>query len=120
MIRLALPPPTITITNQGESVAEEDYTLICTVSILEDIVENVLLSSTWSNAYGHPLQQNITTIHNATASFMTLLYFSPVYVSHGGQYICNASITVPELSLVKTSSHTYDVIVQCKFKKYHS
>ena len=114
MILLALPPPTITITSQGDSVVGENYTLICTVSIIEDIVENALLSSTWSNANGHPPQQNITTIHNVNASFMTLMYFSPVYASHGGQYICNTSITVPELSLVKTSSHTYDVIVQRK------
>lgn len=110
----ALPSPTITITDQGGSVVGENYTLICAVSTLEDIAENVALSGTWTDVYGHPLQQDLTITHGATVSMA--LHFSPVDASHGGQYICNASITVPELSIVKTSSQPYDVIVQCKYK----
>ena len=44
-----------------------------------------------------------------------MLHFSPVEASHGGQYICNASITIPELSIAKTSSQAYDVTVQRKY-----
>lgn len=108
----ALPSPAITITSLGDAVVGENYTLNCTVSVLEGIVGNVILNSTWTNVSGHPLQSDLTTTHGASASFM--LHFSPLYASHGGQYICNASVTVPELSVVKKSSQTYDVIVQSK------
>ena len=44
------------------------------------------------------------------------LHFISVDASRGGQYICNASITVPELSIEKTSSLRYNVTVQRKHK----
>ena len=90
----------------------ENYTLNCTVSILEGIVGNVILSSTWTNASGNPLQPDLTTTYDASVSF--ILHFSPLYASHGGQYICNASVTVPELSITKKSSQTYDIITRSK------
>lgn len=110
MTPLALPPPTITITSQGDSAVGENYTLVCTAFILQEIAEDVLLSAFWSSANRHPSQREITTVYNATAS--SVLYFSPVRASLSGQYTCNVSVTVPELSLVKMFSHTYDVIVQ--------
>lgn len=110
-----LPPPTITITSHGDSVVGENYTLICTVSTLEDITENSVLSGTWTDINGHSLQQDLITVNETTSFFM--LHFTPVDTSDGGQYICNASITVPKLSVVTASSKFYDIVIQ---SEYHS
>lgn len=109
----ALPSPAIIITTQGDSIVGRNYTLMCTVSTLEDITENVALSGTWTDINGRLLQDDVTTTHAGTTASV-ILHFSTVNASHGGQYICNASITVPELSLVRTSSQHYDVVVQRK------
>ncbi len=110
----ALPSPSITIISEGDSVVGKNYTIICVVSTVEDIVQNIVLNGTWIGANGHPLQQHLTITNGTTASIA--LHFSSVDASHGGQYICNASITVPELSIVKTSSQRYNVNVQRKHK----
>ena len=109
----ALPSPVVTITSIGDSVVGENYTLNCTVSILENIVGNAILSSTWTNVNGHPLQPDLAITHGASTSLV--LHFSPLYASHGGQYICNASVTVSELSIIKKSSQPYDIIAQSKY-----
>ena len=108
----ALPSPVVTITSLGDPVVGENYTLNCTVSILVNIAGNAILSSTWTNANGHPLEPDLIITHSASTSLM--LHFSPLYASHGGQYICNASVTVPELSKIVQSSQPYDIIAQSK------
>lgn len=112
----ALPSPVVTITSLGDSVVGENYTLNCTVSIIENIVGNAILSSTWTNANGRPLESDLTITHGASTSFM--LHFSPLHASDGGQYICNASVTVPELSIIKKSSQPYDIIAQSNYKLF--
>lgn len=110
-----LPPPTITITSQKDSVVGENYTLTCTVSTLEDIAENSILSGTWTDVNGHSLQQDLIIVNETTSFFM--LHFTPIDTSDGGQYICNASITVPKLSIVTAFSKFYDIIIQ---REYHA
>ena len=113
-IHAALPSPAIIITTEGDSIVGRNYTLTCIVSTLEDITENIALSGSWTDINGRLLQDDVTTTHAGTTTSI-MLHFSTINASHGGQYICNASITVPELSLVKTSTQHYDVIVQRKY-----
>ncbi len=105
-----MPVPSITITSEGNSTAGENYTLTCSVSVIEGLVDDASVTTSWTNNRGEPIQPDFmqTSGINKTAT----LEFNPLLLSHGGQYVCNASIAIAGISIVKTNSQLYDITIQ--------
>ena len=107
-----LPVPVITIISEGDSTAGENYTLTCSASVIEGLIPDAVVSLSWADIRGDPIQRSFmqTSGINTTSA----LHFSPLLLSHGGQYVCNASITISAISTVKQNSQPYDIITQSK------
>lgn len=100
-----LPVPVITVTDSGTPSAGENYTLTCNVSIITGVVDGTVVSVAWLDSSGNLVQSSSSTLVNT-------LYFEPLVLSHGGQYTCNSSITIPMTSTVRSNLEVRNVIVQ--------
>ena len=80
------------------------------MSVIEGLADGASITASWTDDRRNPLQSDISQTLN-TSTTLTL-EFIPLFSSHGGQYMCNASITVPVISTVKRSSEPYDIIIQ--------
>ena len=76
---------TVNISTSGSPVAGQMYTLTCT----RRIVGNTSLTPvvTWSNSNGVVTSGNGITVSNGN------LTFNPLHTSHGGQYICQSTLS---------------------------
>lgn len=81
--------------------------------MIEGLVDDALLTASWTDINGDTVQSDImqTSGVNMTAT----LDFYPLFSSHGGRYVCNASITIPATSTVKSNSEPYDVIIHSNY-----
>ena len=105
-----LPLPVITISSLGRSVAGENHTLSCEVSVIDGLVDDALVTTSWTEGRGTSLQADSVQTYNENTTLT--LEFTPLLSSHGGQYICTASVTIPAISVVRRNSESYDIIIQ--------
>ena len=108
----ALPPPVVTTSSYGSTIAGSVYSLVCMVKVVDGLV--VVPDVVWMMD-GAILVNGINTTLTRTVSGgnSTLnLTFIPLFTSHGGQYTCVATISVPQLSLSVTNSSAVTVSVQ--------
>ena len=119
-----LPPPVVTTSSYGSSIAGSVYSLVCMVKVVDGLV--VVSDVVWMKDGGILLNgTNATLTRTVSGGNNTLnLTFNSLLTSHGGQYICVATISVPQLSLNITNSSAVSVSVQSKFnnvtfKFYH-
>ena len=119
-----LPPPVVTTLSYGSSIAGSVYSLVCTVKVVDGLV--VVPDMVWMKDGGALVNGTNTTLtRTVSGGNSTLnLTFNPLLTSHGGQYTCVATISVPQLSLSVTKSSAVTVSVQGEFnnvtfKCYH-
>ena len=108
---LDLPAPDINITTTGDSTAGEMYTLICTVTSVANLFsppELVWMKTDSGVLNGsETLMEGTTTARNFT--------FSPLLTSQGGEYTCQATITITKAGIEDlTNTVTMNVSVQSK------
>ena len=107
----ALPAPEVMITTEGDSTAGQQYTLTCTVTVVENLV--VEPGVEWS---GGRTPSGVGSVRRDGATFTLTLTFNPLRTSDGGQYTCTASVNVSEISISNLNNKTsIDVIVQSMF-----
>ncbi|KAL5486725.1 hypothetical protein EMCRGX_G019242 [Ephydatia muelleri] len=108
----ALPPPVVTTSSYGSTIAGSVYSLVCMVKVVDGLV--VVLDVVWMKDEGVLVNgTNITLTRTVSGGNSTLnLTFNPLLTSHGGQYTCVATISVPQLSLSVTNSSAVTVSVQ--------
>ena len=90
-----------------------DFGLVCTVTM------NVDLNADPTLCWLGPDESPVLSEHNITVGTPMVndnvtslaLFFTPLNSSHGGEYTCNAAISVPELSVTLSKSATSDFIV---------
>ena len=114
----ALPPPVVTTSSYGSTIAGSVYSLVCMVKVVDRL--EVVPVVVWRKGGGVLLVNGINTTLTRTVSGgnSTLnLTFNPLLTSHGGQYTCDATISVPQLSLNVTNSSAVTVSVQSEFDK---
>ena len=78
---------TVNITTSGSPVAGQMYTLTCTGRIVGNT--SLIPVVTWSNSNGVVTSRNGITVSNG------ILTFNPLHTSHGGQYICQSTLSSP-------------------------
>ena len=108
----ALPPPVVTSSSYGSTIAGLVYSLQCMVKVVDGLV--VVPDVVWMKDGGVLVNGTNTTLtRTMSGGNSTLnLTFNPLLTSHGGQYTCVATISIPQLSLSITNS---DVSVLSEF-----
>ena len=95
-------------------VAGEVYTLICTVTVDEFLQANLTLS--WSRLESDG--DILITGHQLSKENNIILSFNPLNTSHGGMYVCEATITIAgNVLLIQTINDSQTLYVQSKFTK---
>ena len=111
----ALPPPLVTTSSSGSSLAGSMYSLVCTVKVVDGLV--VVPNVVWMKDT-RPLVNGVNATLTRTMSGGSTalnLIFSPLRTSHGGQYTCVATISVPQIMLTtQTTSSPVTLSVQSK------
>ena len=111
---LALPPPEVIISSDGSTTAGDVYTLTCNATVVENLAVRPDIQWLYTNG-------TIVGGTNITVGTMMMLgnvftqnfTFSPLHTSHGGQYICRASVDIPVISLSGINSESsMGIIVQ--------
>ena len=114
------PPPTVTISGDGDPVAGNLYTLTCTVT--ENLKADAVVM--WLDSTRDPINLEDTlagdVLRNGNTSTLQLT-FNPLRTSHGQKYICTARIHFLEItSIPDTSSNTsFPVTVLSKCVALH-
>ena len=114
---LELPLPLTSISSPPVTEAGQSLSLTCNVSVVEHLVvspqviwmqpSGSIVGSGNPSTGSDPLVPGTISTHS--------IYFTPLQTSHGGQYTCEASITIPSLPLSLNTSATSLVLVQSKF-----
>ena len=102
----ALPPPSVTITFSGYSIAGQTYTLQCSAGVVDGLVvlPDMKIVS--------PNSTVISVMNSSSVEYV----FSPLKTSHGGQYTCTATLNIPQAGITDlTTSATETIIVVCKY-----
>ena len=109
----------ISVSSEGTLRAGEYYTLTCTISVINGLVESALLEANWTGPGGSTDLNGarIVDIPNNSGNTTALsLEFRPLVTSHGGQYTCTGFLTIPDISITKNNTSIADVTVQSEFR----
>ena len=106
-----LPDPVVAITGPTTGVAGEGLQLTCSVSVVEYLVAEPTVQ--WSGGSVDSMD-GVTESATATSDVTSerSVTFSSLRTSHGAQYICQAEVSIPSISVVKTGSSSRAILVQ--------
>ena len=101
------------ITAPTTGVVGEGVHLTCSVSVVEYLVAEPTVQ--WSG--GSVDSEDVTESDTATSGVMSerSVTFNPLRTSHGAQYTCQAEVSIPSISLVRTGSSSRDILVQSEW-----
>ena len=116
----AVTPDDFTVSIMADdvaSIAGQIYSLTCVVTTADGLLHSPSLE--WLDSSGH----RVTTVENiiitapVTSGLMTnfTLQFSPLRLSHDGEFTCRTIITTPALPGRLMKSAEWDIIVDSKF-----
>ena len=102
----ALPPPVVTTSSYGSTIAGSVYSLVCIVKVVDGLV--VVPGVVWMKDGGVLVNGTNTTLtRTVSGGNSTLnLTFNPLLTSHGRQYTCVATISIPIISLYNVSNQS--------------
>ena len=107
---LALPPPEVVITADGSTTAGDVYTLTCNTTVVENLAVKPdiqwLYNGTTVGGTNITVGAVMMTPTMTGDMFTQNLTFSPLRTSHGGQYICRASVRIWAIFLQGISSQS--------------
>ena len=110
----ALPLPEVIVNPDDSTTVGDVYTLTCNATVVENLAVGPDIEWLYTNGtiVGGA---NITmgTVRIMGNRFTRNLTFFPLHTSHGGQYICRASVDIPVISLSGINSEfSMDINVQ--------
>ena len=104
-----MPVPIVTITREGVSVIGESFSIICNVTIEDNLSPNINI--TW--IFNDSRSNDITITSNSDGSLS--LNVNPVQESHEGLYICFATVTIPDIPQQIVRKEIYDFSTQGQY-----
>ena len=111
---IALPPPTVNISDTSESNRPgAQLHLVCTVTVPKALVAAPNIS--WSSPSGSSGRDEMEGVMASSNVMSRSMAFTSINTSDAGVYQCNAVISIPEISVTVASSDSHDLIVQCKY-----
>ena len=109
---IELPVPRILMSTPKIVVAGQNTTLTCSAIAVDGLVAGSIVEATWSDNNGDHLRSS--TMERNDSNTTVTLTFTPIFLSRGGQYTCNASILIPAISVVTRNFKHFDVVIQSK------
>ena len=109
-------PPDVNITSSGSSIAGDTRSLICDVTLAQDLRERPVIEWVWPN--GTKIENGTlegVSVFSSSPSMLTLT-FAPLHTSHGGIYWCRASVSDSDASLFLSANASYSLTVQSELK----
>ena len=103
----------MTITSSGSSIAGDTRSLICDVTIAQDLREKLVIEWVWLN--GTKIENGTlegVSVFSSSPSTTLTLTFAPLHISHGGIYWCKASVNDSDASLFLSANVSYNVTIQ--------
>ena len=104
----------IAIVTDETAIAGQDYTINCTVNLPDGITAPLQLQ--WQDSSGPITAGEGISVYelSSTESVISTLEFHPLRLSHGGHFICEATIisSTPPFTLTKVA--TLDIVVEGK------
>ena len=101
----------------GSGTAGEEYQLICTAEVVEELVVQPTVS--WLDPTNQPASQPniavVTAQRNGVSTTLLTLTFTPLRTSHMGRYTCRAIVNIQEVSIDVTGMQTFNIIVASKY-----
>ena len=110
----ALPLPEVIITLDGSTMAGDVHTLTCNATVVENLAVRPDIQWLYTNGtIVGGTNVTVGTVMVMGNRFTRNLTFFPLHTSHGGQYICRASVDIPVISLSGINSEfSMDINVQ--------
>lgn len=87
---LDLPLPLVNITTNGDSIAGANYSLQCSVSVVDYLVVQPDVELVAPNGGTVASQMNMTVLTHT---------LSPLTTSDGGEYTCMATLIIPDAGI---------------------
>ena len=106
--------PTINIETSRDSVAAGDsLNLTCSAMIIpNNLITDPIL--TWS---GPGVYQNSIQLHSGVSTLS--ISFSPLRTSHGGVYVCDVSLSIPEAEVNVSATKLIAINVQSELLSFN-
>lgn len=111
-----LPNPVILVLGPERLIAGENSSIVCYVSVINGLVDDALIEVSWTDDDGNLLEPDSSLIVGRNRS--STIDLTPVQLSTGGRYTCSASVTIPNIAVVRRNSEPFDAVVQSKFLYY--
>ncbi len=107
-----LPVPVILVFGPDRLIAGENSTITCYVSVIGGLVDDARVEVSWTDNNGDQLEPDSTqTIGRNRSSTIAL---GPVVLSSAGLYTCTASVTIPDIAVVRRNSEPFTANIQSK------
>ena len=109
---LDIPDPVITITPIGSGNISDNYTLMCSVDISDDLL-NIELNITFLRVTngGNEVLTYIESSGDATIS----VYFTPLRTSDSGRYRCSVDISQTDINYQDVFYESFTINTTCKY-----
>ena len=102
---LVLPPPNVSISTSGDSIAGQNYSLSCSASVVDGLVVLPDLTLTAPNS----------SVISSSMNTSSLVYmFSSLRTSDGGPYTCTATVNITGVT-IHQSPTTETIIVASEY-----
>ena len=117
----SLVQPSATITTSGKAVHSETFTVACRASFEAAVAAHLIQYTTveWMGADGQTINQEhgdlFVVEQNIVGNGVTRsLFFDPLNMTHGGNYVCRAKLTLPGSAGVFQAEEEYQLNVLSK------
>ena len=120
---ILLAQPSASITTTGKAVHSETFTVTCRASLEAVAAAHLIQYMTveWVRADGGTIRQEhgdpfVEEQNIVNDSVTRSLFFDPLYMTHGGNYVCRAKLTLPGSAGVFQTEEEYQLNVLSKIE----
>ena len=104
---LAVPPPSVSVTNSSGTYAGTNFSLTCTIELNTAVDTPVVVNSTWHGPVVIPTGTRVNGSEpiDTAARYQTTLMFCPLNTSDSGHYTCEVTVSPsPESQFITAST----------------
>ena len=106
---LALPPPNVSISSSGDSIAGEEYSLECSTSVVDGLVVLPDLKIVGPNS-------TMSLMNTSSLVYM----FSSLRTSDGGLYTCTATVNITGVTFHQSPTTETIIVASEYYYNYQS
>ena len=109
---LDIPDPVITITPIGSGNISDNYTLMCSVNIVDDLL-NIQLNITFVRVIDGKYE--VLEYEESSADASISVYFTPLRTSDSGRYRCSVDISQTDINYQNVFYESFTINITSKY-----